>query len=137
MGVLADSLLRRRLASADTRRAIIEGNVVPVHAVQARCRLQRRQRDGPQQDHLRAQRATLVVAADLEEGGTWAGAIEALRRSLAPVVVWKGDGAGAGNDALAERGAPSIGSLDELCRSIPVAGRGRRARAIEPRRVAT
>jgi hypothetical protein len=33
-------------------------------------------------------RATLVVAADAGAGGTWAGAVEALRQQTTPVLAW-------------------------------------------------
>jgi predicted Rossmann fold nucleotide-binding protein DprA/Smf involved in DNA uptake len=55
---------------------------------------------------------TLVVASDLDSGGTWAGATEALRRGFGPVAVWTGNGAGEGNGPLVERGAVPISDLD-------------------------
>ena len=51
-------------------------------------------------------------ASDLETGGTWAGATEALRRGFGAVAVWTGDGAGEGNPMLAERGAVPVSDLD-------------------------
>ena len=54
---------------------------------------------------------TLVVASDLDSGGTWAGATEALRRGFGAVAVWTGEGAGAGNAALVERGAMAVDDL--------------------------
>jgi predicted Rossmann fold nucleotide-binding protein DprA/Smf involved in DNA uptake len=56
----------------------------------------------------------LVVASDEGSGGTWAGATEALAKRLAPVAVWMGEGAGAGNAALVERGAMPVDDLDRL-----------------------
>lgn len=55
---------------------------------------------------------TLVVASDLDTGGTWAGATEALRRGFGAVAVWTGDGAGEGNPVLVERGAVPVDDLD-------------------------
>ena len=55
---------------------------------------------------------TLVVASDVESGGTWAGATEAIRRKFAPVSVWTGQGAGAGNQALIGRGAVPVDDLE-------------------------
>jgi predicted Rossmann fold nucleotide-binding protein DprA/Smf involved in DNA uptake len=58
---------------------------------------------------------TLVVASDVEQGGTWAGAKEALGKSLQlEVDVWIGDGAGPGNQALVERGARPITDASQL-----------------------
>ena len=57
---------------------------------------------------------TLVVASDVDTGGTWQGATEALRRGFGPVAVWTGDGAGPGNAVLAERGAMVITDLARL-----------------------
>lgn len=59
-------------------------------------------------------RLTLVVATDLEKGGTWAGAVEALRRGYGRVAVWMGAGAGPGNAALVARGGIAVGSVEEL-----------------------
>jgi predicted Rossmann fold nucleotide-binding protein DprA/Smf involved in DNA uptake len=58
--------------------------------------------------------ATLVVAAEAEQGGIWAGATEAIRQFTAPVLVWTGGGAGNGNALLAERGATALHQLSDL-----------------------
>lgn len=58
--------------------------------------------------------ATVVVAADAEKGGTWAGAVEALKQHIAPVVTWTGAGAGEGNERLVELGATALTSVGEL-----------------------
>lgn len=65
---------------------------------------------------------TLVVASDKETGGTWAGATEAMRRHFGSVAVWLGEGAGSGNNALAQKGAIPIRSLDELAGDLAPAG---------------
>lgn len=57
---------------------------------------------------------TLVVASDVERGGTWAGATEALRRRHGRVGVWRGPGEGPGNEVLENRGATAIRSSDRL-----------------------
>ena len=51
---------------------------------------------------------TFVAAAEDGTGGTWSGAREALERSYAPVAVWTGSGAPAGNRALVRRGATPV-----------------------------
>jgi predicted Rossmann fold nucleotide-binding protein DprA/Smf involved in DNA uptake len=62
---------------------------------------------------------TIVVASDLDSGGTWAGATEALRRHYGAVSVWSGPGAGPGNGRLADMGATSIADVDSLLTSTP------------------
>lgn len=57
---------------------------------------------------------TLVVASDLDTGGTWSGATEALRRGFGDVAVWRGNGEGPGNAALESRGAWPVHTLDQL-----------------------
>ncbi|MDP9331967.1 MAG: DNA-processing protein DprA [Actinomycetota bacterium] len=72
---------------------------------------------------------TLVVASDLDKGGTWAGAAEALKHNYGQVAVWLGEGIGTGNAALAERGAVGVidlQSLDDLASAetaVPAAQR--------------
>ena len=58
--------------------------------------------------------STLVVTSDLEKGGTWAGAEEALMGEFAQVDVWAGDGATKGNLALVAKGAHPVNSKDEF-----------------------
>ena len=58
--------------------------------------------------------STLVVTSDLEKGGTWAGAEEALKGEFAQVDVWAGDGATKGNLALVAKGAQPVNSKDEF-----------------------
>ncbi len=56
--------------------------------------------------------ATVVVASDLESGGTWAGAIEAIKNSLCPVMVR--DAELPGNQALIAKGGQPIRETKEL-----------------------
>lgn len=58
--------------------------------------------------------AVLVVASDLEKGGTWSGAVEALRAKSTRVCVWRGAGEGAGNAVLVERGGEPVSDLAQL-----------------------
>lgn len=58
--------------------------------------------------------STLVVTSDLEKGGTWAGAEEALKGEFAQVDVWAGEGATKGNLALVKKGAHPVNSKDEF-----------------------
>lgn len=49
-----------------------------------------------------------VVSADKGSGGTWTGAVEALKRLWCPVAVWQGRGSRDGNVELAARGGRAI-----------------------------
>jgi predicted Rossmann fold nucleotide-binding protein DprA/Smf involved in DNA uptake len=57
---------------------------------------------------------TVVVASDHETGGTWAGAVEALRGGFGRVAVWRGAGEGPGNAHLVRRGATPFENIDQL-----------------------
>jgi predicted Rossmann fold nucleotide-binding protein DprA/Smf involved in DNA uptake len=59
-------------------------------------------------------RCTIVVASDLQTGGTWAGATEALQNGYGRVASWMGPGAGAGNGALVQRGAIELSDVNRL-----------------------
>jgi predicted Rossmann fold nucleotide-binding protein DprA/Smf involved in DNA uptake len=52
--------------------------------------------------------ATVVVSSSEGEGGTWAGAVEALRLGLTPVFVRAGEGVPDGNAALQARGCCAL-----------------------------
>jgi predicted Rossmann fold nucleotide-binding protein DprA/Smf involved in DNA uptake len=61
-----------------------------------------------------ASKAVLVVAADSNKGGTWAGATEALKHGFSQVNIWSGDGAGSGNAGLISAGGASISASSEV-----------------------
>ncbi|MEE8485883.1 MAG: DNA-processing protein DprA [Acidimicrobiia bacterium] len=111
VGVLADSL-QGRIRKPGTLQAIDEGTVcllsqqIPSagftpHAAMARNKLV-----------YALSEVTVVVATDLETGGTWTGATEALKKQNGRVVVWTGDGAGPGNSALVDLGGIALTSPD-------------------------
>lgn len=113
IGVLADSLLRT-LRDPETRRAVLDGSVCLCTPYKPSTGFSVANAMGRNKVIYALSVATLVVAADLETGGTWAGAVEALRQRPAPVLVWAGEGAAAGNVALVARGAVPVTSLDAL-----------------------
>lgn len=59
-------------------------------------------------------KATVVVASDIETGGTWAGATEALHHRYGAVAVWRGDGEGTGNAGLEALGAKPLRKIADL-----------------------
>lgn len=56
----------------------------------------------------------VVVASDEKSGGTWAGAVEAVKRDYGRVAVWRGEGEGPGNAALEAGGATPFRTVGEL-----------------------
>ena len=116
-GVMADSLERAALAR-DNREPLMEGRLVlispydPAAGFNVGHAMQRNKVIYARAD------AGLVVTADFEKGGTWAGAIEQLERfHFVPVFVRNGDNAGRGNAALIHHGGqpwPSPENAAEL-----------------------
>ena len=60
-----------------------------------------------------------VVSADEGSGGTWTGAVEALKRQWCPVAVWQGLGSRDGNDALVRQGGRAVRSTEQLFEVSP------------------
>jgi predicted Rossmann fold nucleotide-binding protein DprA/Smf involved in DNA uptake len=56
-------------------------------------------------------RCTVVVTSGQDTGGTWSGAVEALKNGYGRVASWVGAGSGPGNKALVERGAIELADL--------------------------
>jgi predicted Rossmann fold nucleotide-binding protein DprA/Smf involved in DNA uptake len=54
----------------------------------------------------------VVVSSDFETGGTWAGAIEALKAGWCPVLVREGENVPKGNHELVKRGASPLTEAD-------------------------
>ena len=113
VGILAESL-SRKLKRPDVRRAVYEGSTVlctpyspdaPFSAGNAMGR----------NKLIYAQAAlTVVIASDDGAGGTWSGAIDALKHGYGSVAVWRGEGEGPGNGPLQQRGATPVSSLDDI-----------------------
>ncbi len=113
VGVLADSL-ERRLKDPDTRRAVSDGGACLVTQYKPDAGFSVASAMGRNKVIYALSRATLVIASDLERGGTWEGATEALRRGYGQVAVWLGDGAGPGNQLLVDRGAHGIDHIETM-----------------------
>jgi predicted Rossmann fold nucleotide-binding protein DprA/Smf involved in DNA uptake len=113
VGVLADSLVRMT-RDPEVRTAITEGQACFCSAFKPTSGFSAANAMGRNKIIYALSRATLVVATDVETGGTWAGATEALRRGFAPVAVWTGEGAVDGNARLVDLGARPVTAVDEL-----------------------
>ncbi len=118
VGVLADAL-DRRLRKPDVRRAVGRDELCLVTPFKPTAGFSVANAMARNKIIYALARVTLVVAADAEKGGTWEGAAEALRRGFGPVAVWAGDGAGPGNELLAEQGARPIDDLERLFDAPP------------------
>ena len=132
-GVMADSLERAALAR-DNREPLMAGRLVlispydPAAGFNVGHAMQRNKLIYALAD------AALVVTADFEKGGTWAGAIEQLERlRFVPIFVRNGVNAGKGNSALLHRGGkpwPNPQSGNELGMALIAAAE---AVAFEPK----
>jgi len=121
VGIMADSLERAALAY-DNREALMDHKLVvlspydPAAGFNVGNAMQRNKLIYALAD------AALVVTADFEKGGTWAGAIEQLERfHFVPVFVRNGANAGKGISALLQRGArpwPNPRDAEELARAL-------------------
>lgn len=113
VGVLADSL-QSRIRSADILRAIDSDTIclvsqqVPSAGFTPAAAMSRNKLV------YALTETTVVIATDLESGGTWAGATEALKKGYAEVAVWTGPGAGPGNDQLITLGGRPMASASDL-----------------------
>jgi len=113
VGALADSLARVT-NDPDVRRGITDGRVAFCTPYKPTAGFSVANAMGRNKLIYALSRTTVVVASDMETGGTWAGAIEALRQKTSPVVVWTEDGAGPGNAELVRRGATPLTVVEDL-----------------------
>lgn len=113
VGVLAESLLRR-VRDPETRRVIGEGAACLLTPYKPDAGFSVANAMGRNKIVYGLSRVTLVVASELESGGTWEGATEALGRRYGAVAVWMGEGAGTGNSALAGLGGVPIHQVGEV-----------------------
>lgn len=113
VGVLADSLVRT-VRDPDTRRAIAEERLCLITPYKPTAGFSVANAMGRNKLTYALSQSTFVVSSDLEKGGTWAGAVEALRGGIVPVLVWTGPAAGPGNEALVERGGLAVESPSDV-----------------------
>ncbi len=113
IGILAESL-SRRLREPETLRAIHDGDVALCSPYKPTAGFSVANAMGRNKLIYALADATLVVASDLDKGGTWSGATEALHRSFGGVVVWTGAGSGPGNAELVRRGGHALEAIEAL-----------------------
>ncbi len=113
VGVLADSLART-LRSPDVRRAVLGGSTVLCTPYGPDAPFSPGNAMGRNKLIYAQSSVTLVVASDLDTGGTWSGAVEAIKDGIGRVAVWRGAGEGPGNAAIEARGAVAVRSVEEI-----------------------
>lgn len=118
VGFLAEGV-HRRLQEVDVRRAISEDRACFCSPFKPDAGFRAGNAMGRNKLIYAAADVTLVVASDLDSGGTWAGATESLRRGFGPVAVWRGEGEGPGNAALTARGATGVDEVGDLFGTPP------------------
>jgi predicted Rossmann fold nucleotide-binding protein DprA/Smf involved in DNA uptake len=114
VGILADSLLKT-VRSGATQEAMESGKICLASPYAPSAGFSVGNAMGRNKLIYALSDATVVVAATEGSGGTWAGAVEAIEKSLCPVLVWeKSEVAG----ALVSRGAKSFATAGELADAI-------------------
>ena len=112
LAVLADSLqdsLRRK----ELRNAVLSGRLTLMSASSPAARFTVAGAMGRNKVIYAVSSAAVVVSSAFETGGTWAGAVEALRAGWVPLFVRDGEDVPEGNRELIQRGGRAI-NLEEL-----------------------
>lgn len=107
VGVLADSL-QRTVGEPSVRRAVASGQLCLVTPYSPSAPFSAGNAMGRNKIIYALACGTVVVRSDLDTGGTWSGASEAIAKQYGPVWSWLGAGAGPGNEALVRRGAKAL-----------------------------
>ena len=97
VGILAESL-SRKLKRPDVRRAVHDGSIAMCTPYSPDAPFSAGNAMGRNKLIYAQAAVTVVVASDVDTGGTWSGATEALKHGYGPVAVWRGDGEGPGNE---------------------------------------
>ena len=113
VGVLAESLLRTTRDS-DIRRAVTDGALTLCTPYKPSAGFSVANAMGRNKLIYSLSTATIVIASDHNRGGTWSGAVEALKHGFAPVLVWMGEGATDGNRELVSLGAAPITKVEDV-----------------------
>jgi predicted Rossmann fold nucleotide-binding protein DprA/Smf involved in DNA uptake len=104
VGILADSLLRL-IRQPDVREFVGDGRLVLTTPYQPDSGFSVGTAMGRNKIIYGAADYAVVVSSDYQKGGTWAGAVEALKADWCPVFVRSSAGVGTGNKELKVRGA--------------------------------
>lgn len=113
IGVLADSLAQA-ITRRDNRQALLDGVACLCTPYSPAARFTAGNAMGRNKIIYAMSRVTVVVTSSKGEGGTWAGATEALRKRYGQVAVWVGPGAGPGNTPLVKAGGLAIDRAEDV-----------------------
>lgn len=113
VGVLADAL-ERRVRQADIRSALLDDRLCLVTAQHPSAGFSVGAAMGRNKIIYALSKFALVVASERESGGTWAGAVDAIKKDQSDVLIWTGEGGGPGNEPLVELGGTAVPSLERL-----------------------
>jgi predicted Rossmann fold nucleotide-binding protein DprA/Smf involved in DNA uptake len=121
VGVLADSL-ERTIRTPEMRQLLLDRRVVLVTPYAPTAGFSVGLAMGRNKVIYGLAELALVVSSEHEKGGTWAGAVEALKAAWCPVLVRTSDDAPQGNRELLKRGAlplakPHVPTVGELAAS--------------------
>ena len=119
VGVLADSL-EQAIGRSDNRRAMLEGSACLCTPYSPSARFTAGNAMGRNKIIYGLSRVTVVVTSAHGEGGTWAGATEAIKKRYGRVAVWVGPGAGPGNAPLVRAGAAPVDCPDAVLDLEPI-----------------
>lgn len=117
VGIPASSLIRT-LKAPGTRRAVHDGQTVMCTPYAPNSPFTVGNAMGRNKLIYALSDVTVAVAADKGSGGTWSGAMEALRGDYCRVVVWRGSGEGPGNEPLEHRGATPMDEVSQLAKIL-------------------
>lgn len=110
-GILADSL-ERTIRQPDVRQFLLEGQLVLLTPYAPTAGFSVGAAMGRNKVIYGLAEFAVVVSSDFQTGGTWAGAVEALKAKWCPVVVRAGDDVPKGNRELARLGATPLTTHD-------------------------
>jgi predicted Rossmann fold nucleotide-binding protein DprA/Smf involved in DNA uptake len=113
IGVPADSL-ERSVTRRGTRQGVVKGRICLITPFTPAAPFSVGNAMGRNKIIYGMSRCTVVVTSDNENGGTWAGAIEALKNRYGRVASWVGTGSSGGNRALVDKGADELNDVDRL-----------------------
>jgi predicted Rossmann fold nucleotide-binding protein DprA/Smf involved in DNA uptake len=126
IGILADSLLRAS-NSAKYRSALMDGNLVLISPFNPEAGFNAGNAMARNKYIYCLADAAVVIKAARNEGGTWSGAVEALKKRWVPVWVKSHDDHTSGNAGLVDQGArwlpDALGNFDAIiAQSAPAIG---------------
>lgn len=111
VGVLPDGL-ERRIREVETRSGLADGDLLLLSAVHPAAPFSVGAAMARNKLVYALALATVVVGSASGQGGTWAGAVEALERGFGPVIVRSDRDAPAGNHELIARGGIPVAAAD-------------------------